>query len=150
VSGAMNGRMLWWEDGYYQSYPVELGPAYKHASKPVIDVVGSIDFTDFAPVSMTTSGELFGAAVGNEEQVLAWVRDSHCILPEWPVRRIAGESVAIEVEGGATTWVAEFYDGVTGGLLGSTDVERSGDGVVVDLPDFEDSIALVLRAPTSS
>ncbi len=63
VSGAMNGRMFWWEDGYDHGYPLDLRTGYKHASIPVARVVRDLDFSGFAPIAMAQSGELMGAAL---------------------------------------------------------------------------------------
>jgi len=63
VSGAMIGRMFWWEDGYDHGYTVDLRTRYKHASIPVTQLVKDLDFSGFSPVELMLSGELFGPAV---------------------------------------------------------------------------------------
>jgi len=150
VSGAMNGRMFWWEDGYDHGYPVDLRTRYKHASIPVTQLVKDLDFSDFSPVELILSGELFGAAVGDKEMVLVWVRDSHCILPDWPTRSIAGETVKLPVPGQHQNWQVKFYDGVTGTLIETTAVDRSGMELQVTLPSFQDSLAFILEPAPSS
>jgi hypothetical protein len=142
--------MLWWEDGYDYNYEVDLSTVNKHASKPVTRVVKDLDYSGFAPVTMTMSGELIGAAVGDDQTVLAWVRDSHCILPDWPLRPVADEQLTLTVAGQNQSWQVKFYDGVTGVLLSTVPADRVGGEVQVSLPTFQDSLALILEpAPRS-
>ena len=53
VSGAMNGRALWWQDGYDQFEKVDLCRHYQQAAAPAALFVRGIDFTGFAPVPAT-------------------------------------------------------------------------------------------------
>jgi hypothetical protein len=145
VSGAMNGRMFWWEDGYDQGYPVDLRSAYKHASIPVTQLVRNLDFSEFSPVDLKLSGELIGAAVGDDDMVLAWVRDSHCILPDWPVRPVAGETITLSLPGQHQNWRLKFYDGVTGRLSETSFIDRKDSELRVALPSFQDSLAIILE-----
>jgi hypothetical protein len=145
VSGAMNGRMFWWEDGYDQGYPVDLRSAYKHASLPVTQLVRDLDFSGFSPVTLKLSGELTGAAVGDDEMVLVWVRDSHCILPDWPVRPVSGEAVTLSIQSRQQSWQVRFYDGVAGNLLETAPANRKGGEIRVTLPSFQDSLAFILE-----
>jgi hypothetical protein len=82
--------------------------------------------------------------------VLAWVRDSHCILPEWPLRSVADETATLGVGGQNQSWQVSFYDGTTGTLLHTAAADRVGGEVLVSLPTFQDSFALILEpAPLS-
>ncbi|MFQ5808460.1 MAG: hypothetical protein ACE5JM_02480, partial [Armatimonadota bacterium] len=104
VSGAMNGRMLWWEDGYDQYARLDLRTRYKDASAPAARFVEGVDFAGFRPVAATGSYGVIGAALGNEGVVLGWFRDAQCAAPDWPVRRLDGQSVALSVRGSAPEW----------------------------------------------
>ncbi len=66
VSGAMNGRMLWFEDGYDQYHPgVDLRDRYKEASVPVVRFVRDVDYSGFQPIDLASGDDLKGAALGN-------------------------------------------------------------------------------------
>ncbi|HJN15861.1 MAG TPA: hypothetical protein QGH10_10240 [Armatimonadota bacterium] len=144
VSGAMNGRMLWWEDGYDQYDRLDIRTAYKNASVPVARSVEGIDFADMAPLEVEASEGLFGAALGHEHAVLAWFRDADCVAPEWPVKQIDRAELRVRVLGPAETWTAEFIDTRTGDVSTVKTVSRDDDWLTVALPPFEDDIAVRL------
>lgn len=58
VSGAMNGRALWWEDGYGIYFP-ELGMPwlenYATAERAAANFVSGVDFSGFTPLTVSTS-----------------------------------------------------------------------------------------------
>ncbi len=107
VSGAMNARALWFEDGYNGGYDVcthtELGlvhaahPAcadgnaatiltltelYYAASQPVVAFLQGVDYQSFEPVPLTpASGNLAGGALGGPATVIGWVRDVLSVAP---------------------------------------------------------------------
>lgn len=142
VSGAANGRMLWWEDGYDQYNGLDLRTKYKDASAPAARFAANVDFTGFRPVEMLSTDRLRGAAIGNAACVIGWFKDAHCLPPDWPVQRMAGQSVALTIVGAASRWRLEFCDPRSGVMIGSAEVLRQGGRLNVPLPVFEDSIAL--------
>jgi hypothetical protein len=146
VSGAANGRMLWWEDGYDQYNGLDLRTAYKDASAPAAKFAAKVDFTGFQPVEAQMTGGLKGAALGNARCIVGWFKDARCIPPDWPVQRLEGQSVTLTAAGAAATWRVEFYDPRSGALVGSAEVRRQGDRLTVPLPAFEDSLTLKLTA----
>jgi hypothetical protein len=104
VSGAMNSRSLWYEDGNdgdgvgridlcTLSLPqyandarctdldaattITLSGEYANASMPLKNFLNGVAYTDFAPVTVTSgSGNLTGAALGGDARVVGWVRDA--------------------------------------------------------------------------
>ena len=141
VSGAMNGRMLWWEDGYDQYQGLDLRTRYKHAAAPIARFVEGIDFAGMRPIEVTQAEGLKGAALGHERLVLRWFRDELCTAPDWPVRRMEGAEVRLRVPGGEREWECEFYDTGSREVVSTAAAERRGAEVYVQLPPFEDSIA---------
>lgn len=102
VSGAMNARMLWYEDGYdtdgvgrvdlctlgLSQYAAEsvctdgdatttltLHEVYQNASSPVKTFLSNVDYANFEPVTLTAGANLIGAALGSDTSVIGWVRD---------------------------------------------------------------------------
>jgi len=146
VSGAMNGRMLWWEDGYDRYEHVELSTRYKDVCLPVARFLEGVDFQGFGPLEVILSAELRGAAIGNERCALAWFRDASCIPPDWPVLPVRGASVSIEMPGKAQDWRVEFYETTLGQPLSATTVTRRNGKVTVALPTLDGSTALKMRA----
>jgi hypothetical protein len=147
VSGAANGRMLWWEDGYDQYCGLDLRTAYRDASAPAARFAANVDFTGFKPVDVRMPERLKGAALGNAGCLIGWFRDARCVPPDWPVQRVQGQSVSLTLVGTAATWHAEFCDPRSGAVIGSAEVARQGDSLNVPLPAFEDSVALKLTTP---
>jgi hypothetical protein len=151
VSGAMNGRALWWEDSVGIYFP-ELGmpwmEQYSTMELPAVHFVQGVDFTTFEPLTSTSSPVVWGAAVGNESMVLGWYRDAASEPPDWNVKTIpAGKTVTITVPGKAANWQVDFYDTSTGTtILSSTSVTRHGNAVTVTLPEFQDDIAFKMIA----
>jgi hypothetical protein len=151
VSGAMNGRALWWEDSIGIYFP-ELGmpwlEQYSTMELPAVHFVQDVDFAGFTPLTSTSSPAVWGAAVGNESMVLGWFRDAASEPPDWTVQTIpAGQTVAITVPGTNANWQVDFYDTKTGtDLVSSSTVTRKGNKVTITLPDFTDDIAFKITA----
>ncbi|MCX6898814.1 MAG: cellulase family glycosylhydrolase [Verrucomicrobia bacterium] len=146
VSGAMNGRMLWWEDGYDRYQRLDLRAKYAHAAKVAADFVRGVDFTGFRPVAVSCSADLKGAAIGGKDTVLGWIRDARCEPPDWSVRRVEHQEVTLELLGSTQGWAVEFYDPVSAKSIGKLPIQRGSDRTTVPLPPFEDAIALKVTA----
>ena len=153
VSGAMTGRMLWWQDGCDLFHddefgnPLDLRTAYADASAPVASFVAGVDYTGFEPITLTVTADLIGATLGDDDVVLGWVRDILSAAPTWPSRLLIGQTVTVEVPGQSDDWLVDFYDTNTGGVLQTVDADEdlSGD-ITMTLPDFEGSIGFQIRA----
>ena len=149
VSGAMNGRALWDEDGYYiyaisnRANAMAFMQTYATMELPVAKFTNGIDFSGFQPLVSTSSPGVWGAAVGNETMMLGWYRDAGSEPPNWKLRKlISKQTVTITVPGTATEWRIDFYNTKTGtDIVSSTLVTRKGDNVTITLPDFTDDIA---------
>jgi hypothetical protein len=150
VSGAMNGRALYWEDGFGIFFP-KLGASwmekFKSADLPAATFVKGVDFSGFKPLTSTPTSGVWGAAVGDEAMVLGWFRDAKCEPPDWDLESlISGQSVTISVPGTVTTWIVDFYNTKTGWrTLSPITVTRQGGTITIPLPDFQDSIAFKMN-----
>jgi hypothetical protein len=146
VSGAMNGRALWWEDGvaiYFPALNLPFIKKYTEAELPASKFVSGVDFTGFQPLTATTSSAVRGAVVGNEKLVLGWFRDAKCEPPDWKLQPvITKQTVAIIVPGTGANWRVNFYDTKTGlDIISSAVITRNGEKITLILPDFTDDIA---------
>jgi len=153
VSGAMTGRMLWFEDGYdqFHLYPdgtmLDLRTSYANASAAVARFVTGVDYTGFEPVNLTVGADLMGATLGDADLVLGWVRDALSVAPDWPARLLSGQTVTVDVPGQSDDWIVNVYNTSTGDLISSVDADQDGNGdITVTLPDFEGSIAFQILA----
>lgn len=145
VSGAMSGRMLWWQDGWDQFEKTDVCRHYEQAAVPTAAFVKGIDFTGFAPVVCEAPG-LMGAMLGNDHQLIGWFRDVRCVPPQWPQRRVRGRSVTL---GGRTgKWLVEFVDVLSGQVIKRrTEMARKRE-LKISMPAFRGSIALRLTVST--
>ena len=146
VSGAMNGRALYWEDSfaiYFPALNLSFVQQYADADRPASNFVRGVDFSGFKPLPAKFSEAVFGAAVGNEKTVLGWFRDAKCEPPDWKwLPTLSQQSVTIVVPGSASQWKVDFYDTQTGtDITASATVARKGSGVTITLPDFTNDIA---------
>jgi hypothetical protein len=151
VSGAMNGRALYWEDGYgifFQSLGIPWLEEYRAIEYPVRKFVNGIDFSGFIPITTTSTQAVWGAAVGNGSTVLGWFRDSGSEPPNWAVQPlISKQTVTLSLPGSPANWKVDFYDPKTGtDLIATTSASRNGDSLTIALPDFSDDIAFKLTA----
>lgn len=154
VSGAMNGRSLWVNDGYAIYFTGNRKAAFDYLERyattelPAAEFVKGTDFAGFAPLESKTTKGVWGAAVGNESNLMGWFRDAGCEPPDYKLKPVlSGQSVTITVSGTAAKWQIDFYstkDGLT--LLGSVDVTCSGKTITIPLPDFSDDIAFKAHA----
>jgi hypothetical protein len=143
VSGAMNGRMLWWQDGWDQFEKSDVCRHYELAAAPAAASVKGIDFTDFAPAECDAP-DLIGAMLGNEDRPIGWFRDARCVPPQWPLRKMRAREVTF---GGHTgKWQVEFFDTTSGRLIKTHKVQAKKDQLKIRLPTFQGSIALKLTA----
>jgi hypothetical protein len=146
VSGAMNGRALWWEDGYGIYFP-QLGMSWlqKYATEelPAARFVAGLDFSGFKPVVSATSRGTWGAAIGNGTFVIGWFRDAACEPPAWNLQRlVTNQTVTLSVPGSAADWKIDFYNTKTGtDIVGSALATRHGSVLTIPLPPFTDDIA---------
>lgn len=152
VSGAMNSRALWDQDGYYlyaisnRTTAMEFMQDYATLELPVVRFTSPIDFTGFHPITATSTPGVWGAAVGNETMILGWYRDVASEPPDWKLQPvISKQTVTLTVPGTATEWRVNFYNTNTGtDIIGSALVTRKSDKVTITLPDFSDDIAFKL------
>ena len=116
---------------------------YAEAELPASNFVRGVDFTGFQPLTSTSSSGVWGAAVGNEKMVLGWYRDATSEPPDWELKEVlTGQTVTVTVPGSAANWQVDFYDTKNGTtILSSVAVVRTGNTIVVPLPDFQDDIA---------
>jgi hypothetical protein len=150
VSGAMNGRALWWEDGvaiYFPALSLPFIQKYANSELPASNFVTGVDFSGFQPLTATSSSGVWGAAVGNEKMVLGWYRDASSEPPKWDLRPvISKQTVTITVPGSAANWRIDFFNTKTGtDVVSSTLATRSGEKVTVPLPEFTDDIAFKMH-----
>lgn len=156
VSGSMQGRALWWEDGYdvfhvdANGVPLDLRTMYANASAPVNAYLTGVDYSGFEPLAVTPSADIIGAALGNSSAVLGWVRDvlsaAEC---DWTPANcngsglLTGQSVTVNAPlGQFPDWQVTFYDTNTGSPLQPAYITQSVNGEIpVDLPNFPGSIA---------
>jgi hypothetical protein len=149
VSGAMNGRGLYWEDGFGVYFPALNFPwlrKYADADLPASRFVEGVDFANFQPLASTSGPEVWGAALGSDKLVLGWYRDAACEPPNWDLKPVlSGQTVVLTVPGAAPGWQVDFYNTKTGTDITSTAaITRSGDKLTILLPDFMDDIAFKL------
>jgi hypothetical protein len=154
VSGAMNGRALWSQDGVAllaqpdRALAMQYMQNYASAELPVANFVSEVDFSDFKPVTTISTNAVWGAAVGNENTIIGWYRDAQCEPPDWNLRpTITNQTVTLTVAGSATDWKVVFYDTKDGTtMLGSVNATRKGKAITIPLPDFKDDIAFEMTA----
>jgi hypothetical protein len=151
VSGAMNGRALYWEDSfgiYFSNLGIPWMQKYKTEELPAVNFVNGVNFSGFKPLTSTSSSFVWGAAVGNESMVLGWYRDAGSEPPDWNLQPVVtGQTVTITVPGLAADWKVDFYDTRTGtDIVASAAATRNGNSITVSLPDFTDDIAFKLTS----
>jgi hypothetical protein len=151
VSGAMNGRALYWEDSfgiYFPTLGIPWMQKYETEELPAVNFVNGVDFSGFQPLTSISSPGVWGAAVGNEKMALGWYRDAGSEPPSWTVQPVVSkQTVTITFSGKASNWKVDFYntrDGTT--ILSSVTVSRTGSTVKIPLPDFQDDIAFKMTA----
>lgn len=144
VSGAMNGRMLWWEDGYDKYEHADIAGRYADAATPMARFVKGISFQELKPADVMLSKNLKGAALASNKLIIGWFRDAQCNPPDWPVRRVSAEAVTLPKTGGKR-WTVQFYDTLAGNPIGEAVTVDRLDALVIALPEFSESIAVIAR-----
>lgn len=142
VSGAMNGRMLWWQDGYDQFEKADLCRDYQQAAAGAAAFVRDVDYTGFGPFPCVLAGGVKGAVIGNDKTRLGWFRDVRCDPPDWPMKPLSGQTVTVDVPG--DSWQVEFIDPLTGKSTGESRLAVHDRRVRIVLPEFQGSIAVRL------
>ena len=108
--------------------------------------MNGVDFSGFQPLTSSSSSGIWGAAVGNEIIVLGWYRDATSEPPDWRMQaKVSKQTASITFPGTAAAWQVDFYDTKTGTkVTSSAAVTRTGNTIVIPLPDFQDDIAFKL------
>lgn len=150
VSGAMNGRGLYWEDSfaiYFQQLGMPFLYKYETIERTAADFVSGVDFSGFRPVQARASSGIWGAVLGNEKSMIGWYRDAGSEPPEWPMQPVLSkQTVKITVPEASGDWQVDFYDTQTGSQLpGSATIAAAGSSLTIALPDFTDDIAFKLH-----
>ena len=143
VSGAMNGRALWWQDGYDQFENADICRHYEQIAVTAAAFVRDMDFAGFVPVPCHSSQGVKGAVLGSERVRVAWFRDSMCSPPNWLERPVSGQTVTMDAPG--DSWQVEFYDPTTGKLLSKLRLAVHEGHLQTVLPEFTGSIAIKLK-----
>jgi hypothetical protein len=151
VSGAMNGRALYWEDSFglfFENLGMDWMKSFELEELPAANFVNGVSFLNFQPLTSTSTSGVWGAAVGSEKIVLGWFRDITCEPPDWnmlPV--VSNQTVTISIPGAAVNWKVDFYDTKSGtDIISSTMVTRKDNTITLTLPGFTDDIAFKLYA----
>ena len=143
VSGAMNGRALWWQDGYDQFEKASLCRGYDDAAATAAVFVRDVDFTGFAPISCEVTQGLMGGMIGSGKIRLGWFRDARCNPPDWPETPVNGQAVTLEAPNGV--WRAKFVDPATGTSVRDGKLSVENGRLRLALPEFQGSIGVQLR-----
>ncbi len=151
VSGAMNGRGLWTEDSfaiYSQDLGMPFVQKYTDVEAPAYRFINGMDMSGFEPVPAQASGEILGAALGNDHSIIGWFREAASEPPDWNLQPvISKQTVTLRLASTAASWKVDYYsarDGTT--LLGSTTLSQQGNSISLALPDFQDDIAFKMSA----
>lgn len=158
MSGAMNARGFWCEDGY-AIYSKTLGAdflqRYAEIERTAARFMRDVDMTDLVPVAegdFYTSPEVTGAALSNGKNlVIGWVRDAGCEPPNWSLRKISGAQISIHVPGRASTeyWEVVKYDttdGVSPIWPYRIQIQPDSESTLhISLPDFVNDVAFTIR-----
>ncbi|HEY3321636.1 MAG TPA: hypothetical protein VGP72_14295 [Planctomycetota bacterium] len=150
VSGALNARMLWWQDGYDQFEKADLCRHYQKIAASAAQFVREIDYSGLAPVKCSTSPGLYGAMLGSApdspgqgKTIVAWFRDIRCIAPHWPTDPTAAQWVTLPAREG--TWTVELVDPEFGTVIEAKQSKTDAAKLRVDLPEFRGSVGVRAR-----
>ncbi len=153
MSGAMNARALWWQDGYDQFEKADLCSHYQKIATPAGQFVKDIDCAGLAPVNCTMSPGIFGAMLGSATNsagqgrtIIGWFRDAKCVAPKWAMEPVKDQWAELPAREGR--WLVEFGDVESGKILESKEVVTRDEKLRVALPEFCGSVAVrgVLQA----
>ena len=136
VSGALNGRSLWWEDGvaiYFPSASWAFLNKYSDTEHAAAKFVSDVDFSGFKPLISQSSGSVFGAVIGNDKMAIGWFRDANCQPPLWRLQPIISkQTVTVALPGSTPNWRVGFYNTKTGmDIVGSVTVPRKGNSITI-------------------
>jgi hypothetical protein len=150
VSGALNGRMLWWQDGYDQFEKADLCRHYQKIAVSAALFVKDVDYSGLAPVECATSPGIRGAMLGSATEgpgegktILGWFRDARCTAPQWPMDPTNEQWVVMPARDGH--WVVEAVDPESGKMVERKEAIASAGKLRVDLAEFRGSVGLRAR-----
>lgn len=148
VSGAMNGRSLWWEDSY-AIYHSTLGMPflenYSTAEKIAASFTDGMDFSGFQQQFSEKTEDLYGQVIGNgTDSFVGWFRDINGVAPDWPIRTLSDQTFSINSDQSNTVWKIQLIDPANGNARTSF-ISSYRNEITVYLPEFSDSIACKLQ-----
>ena len=96
----------WGNDGYSiystdnHALAFQFIQRYATTELPVAHFVSDVDFSGYKPLTVTTSSQVWGAAVGNYHSILGWFRDAGSEPPDWNLQTtISKQSVTLTIPG---------------------------------------------------
>jgi hypothetical protein len=147
VSGALNGRMLWWQDGYDQFEKADLCRHYQKIAVPAVQFAEDLDCSGLAPVECAMSPGIRGAMLGSAAEgpgkgktILGWFRDARCVAPQWPVDPTNGQWVVMPARDGL--WSVEAVDPESGKPVERKDATARAGKLRLDLAEFRGSLTI--------
>jgi len=147
VSGAMNGRMFWWQDGYDQFEKADLTRHYQMIAASAAQFIKDTDYQGLAPIECETSiglrGAMLGSAAKNPAEwktILGWFRDARCAAPMWPTDSTTEQWVVMPTCNGV--WKVEVVDPESGTIVEQKNLVATANQLRIPLSDFRASVGL--------
>lgn len=136
TSGLANGGMFWWIAGYGKG---SLDGACPGLSKPAADFARDLDVDAMKPVDVSVDRRIAATALGGAATVVVYLRDVHCIAPDWPSGELRDATVTIPWSGPGR---ATFIDPATLRTIGTASVSN---GPLL-LPPFREDLLVRIDA----
>jgi Cellulase (glycosyl hydrolase family 5) len=160
ISGAANGRALWWEDSYIILQNGNLATNfvldYPAVETGIVAATGTLNLNAMQPLDSTASTNLVGGIIGKSNMIIGWYRSQNCgranTFPPsaglWDcTSNISGANVKLVPP--SESWIATFYDPTTGQAVGMPVMFTASNGLLqINLPTFAGAIAFILT-PTN-
>jgi hypothetical protein len=147
VSGAMNARMFWWQDGYDQFEKADLTRHYQKIAETAALFVKAVDYSGLAPVECEMSAGIRGAMLGSAtdgpgegKTIVGWFRDARCIAPQWPTEPTKEQWVVMPARDGP--WLVDVVDPETGKAVERKETIARAGKLRVDLSEFRGSVGV--------
>jgi hypothetical protein len=142
-AGYAGGGMFWWLSGFGAP---DTEPRHGELTAPVARFAAGLDGGGLRRARVRAPERVRVVALAGPHRVAGYVRDEHCVAPDWPIETVPPTQIWIGVGGepGAAGEV-ELLRAATLAPLGRARAERSGDGVVFTLPEFREDLVFDLR-----
>ena len=117
---------------------------YGEITGPVARFAADLELRGLRPVAVSGPARLRGVALASDAVVAGYVRDEHCVAPEWPGATVPPLRIRVEAELPGATEV-DFLEPRTAEIVRTIPLTVKAGALEIALPAFREDLAFRIQ-----